>query len=85
MYITKNILTLFSKFFKYFVWKFQTDCLNISQKREGSHSIIILYSSLPLGTFVLFLTYKKSGNPSDYLIFYVLGILPIFLVFFKAF
>lgn len=28
---------------------------------------------------------KKSGNPSDYLIFYVLGILPIFLVFFKAF
>ncbi|EIC77170.1 hypothetical protein SK271_1165 [Streptococcus mitis] len=24
MYITKNILTLFSKFFKYFVWKFHT-------------------------------------------------------------
>ena len=28
---------------------------------------------------------KKSGNPSDYLIFYVLGILPIFLVFFESF
>ena len=28
---------------------------------------------------------NKSGNPSDYLIFYALGILPIFLVFFKAF
>ena len=28
---------------------------------------------------------KKSGNPIDYLIFYVLGVLPILLVFFKAF
>ena len=55
------------------------------QKREDSHSTIILYSSLPLETFVLLPTYEKSDNPSDYLIFYVLGILPIFLVFFKAF
>ena len=42
------------------------------QKKKVSHSTIILYSSLPLGIIVLLPTYKKSGNPSDYLIFYVL-------------
>ena len=72
LFLTLTILPLFQNPFKNFVWKFQTDYLNMPPKREDSHSIIILYSSLPLGTFVLLPTYKKSGNPSDYLIFYVL-------------
>ena len=85
LFLTQTILPLFQNPFKNFVWEFQTDYLNMPPKKKVSHSTIILYSSLPLGIIVLLPICKKSGNPSDYLIFYVLGILPIFLVFFKAF
>jgi len=61
LFLTLTILPLFQNPFKNFVWKFQTDYLNMLQKRDNSHSTIILYSSLPLllGTLVLLPICKK--------------------------